>query len=160
MKNIINPFDKELNMCFGCGMKNPMGLKLTFTDRDEYIQASWNPSETYQGYPNVLHGGIIAALLDEIGAWCIYVKLDTAGVTRQMNITYLSPVYINKGEIQLRAYIKEQSENSTSLLCRLTNSQSKICAEAIIEYFLYPTDIAKRRLRYPGREAFFEKRQD
>jgi acyl-coenzyme A thioesterase PaaI-like protein len=160
MKNIINPFDKEFNMCFGCGIKNPIGLKLTFTDTDEHIQATWMPSETYQGYPNVLHGGIIASLLDEIGAWCIYVKLDTAGVTRQMNITYISPVFINKGEIGLSACIKERSEDKAILLCQLTDNRSKVCAEAIIEYFIYPADIAKKRLRYPGRDAFFENKEE
>ena len=81
MKKIINPYDKDLNMCFGCGTANPIGLKLLFTESDEFIHASWQPTVYYQGYPNVLHGGIIAALLDEIGGWVISVKIGTAGVT-------------------------------------------------------------------------------
>lgn len=160
MRKILNPYETGLNMCFGCGPKNPMGLKLEFTESDEFLHASWQPSETYQGYPNVLHGGIIAALLDEIGAWCISVKIGTAGVTKEMNTRYLNPVYINKGEISLRAMIKEHSENNAKVICQLFDGKSKLCTESEAEYFLYPEEIARRRFRYPGREAFYGKEQN
>jgi uncharacterized protein (TIGR00369 family) len=157
MKKILNPYDSELNMCFGCGQKNPMGLKLRFTESDDYLHAVWQPTETYQGYPNVLHGGIIAALLDEIGAWCVSVKLGTAGVTIEMNTKYLNPVYINKGVISLQASIEERTGKNAKLICQLFDGQSKLCAESVAEYFLYPEEIARRRFRYPGRDAFYEK---
>jgi uncharacterized protein (TIGR00369 family) len=157
MKKILNPYDSELNMCFGCGQKNPMGLKLRFTESDDYLHAVWQPTETYQGYPNVLHGGIIAALLDEIGAWCVSVKLGTAGVTIEMNTKYLNPVYINKGVISLQASIEERTGKNAKLICQLFDGQSKLCAESVAEYFLYPEEIARRRFRYPGQDAFYEK---
>lgn len=156
MKKIINPYDKDMNMCFGCGIANPMGLKLRFSESDEFIHASWQPTDNYQGYPNVLHGGIIAALLDEIGAWVISVKIGTSGVTSEMKTRYLSPVYINKGEISLKACIGSQTEKAATILCQLFDGQSKLCAEAVADYFLYPPEIARRRFRYPGREAFYE----
>jgi uncharacterized protein (TIGR00369 family) len=157
MERLINPYDSGLNMCFGCAQKNPIGLKLQFTESDDYLHAAWQPSETYQGYPNILHGGIIAALLDEIGAWCISVKIGTAGVTTGMNTRYLNPVYINKGEIKLRARVEEHSEKDAKVICQLFDARSKLCAESAAEYFLYPEEIARRRFRYPGREAFYRK---
>ena len=157
MENILNPYDSDLNLCFGCGQKNPIGLKLKFTESDEYLNAVWRPTEKYQGYPNVLHGGIIAALLDEIGAWCISVKVGTAGVTTGMNTRYLNPVYINKGEISLQAKAVENSEKYAKVICRLLDGKSKLCAESVAEYFLYPEEIARKRFRYPGREAFYNK---
>jgi len=68
-------------MCFGCSPGNNIGLKLTFEEDDEKLYATWQPDPLFQGYLNVLHGGIIATLLDEAGAWCVYVKAGTAGVT-------------------------------------------------------------------------------
>lgn len=55
--------------CFVCGRKNPRGLYVTFYDngRNE-VQATHTISEDYQGYPGVVHGGIVAALLDEVVA--------------------------------------------------------------------------------------------
>ena len=55
--------------CFVCGRKNPRGLYVTFYDngRNE-VQASHTIPEDYQGYPGVVHGGVVAALLDEVVA--------------------------------------------------------------------------------------------
>lgn len=53
--------------CFICGRKNPRGLYLTFYDngKDE-VHSYYTVSEAYQGYPGVVHGGIVAAMLDEV----------------------------------------------------------------------------------------------
>jgi uncharacterized protein (TIGR00369 family) len=157
MKKIINPYDSELNLCFGCSQKNPIGLKLQFEESDDFLHASWKPNEVYQGYMNILHGGIIAALLDEIGAWCVSVKIGTAGVTSEMTTKYLSPVFINKGTITLRASIAGKTQKNAVINCFLYDGQSKLCAEAVASYFIYPPEIAVRKFKYPGREAFYEK---
>jgi uncharacterized protein (TIGR00369 family) len=155
MRKIVNPYDKDQNMCFGCSQKNPFGLKLQFEESEDAINASWMPVEEFQGYTNVLHGGIIAALLDEIGAWCVSVKVGTAGVTSEMTIKYLSPVYISKGKILLKATIREKKEKTVKISCSLFDGQKKLCAEAEAEYFIFPLEIAVRKFRYPGREAFY-----
>lgn len=157
MKKIINPYDSELNLCFGCSQKNPIGLKLQFEEIEESLHASWHPEKEYQGYVNILHGGIIAALLDEIGAWCVSVKVGTAGVTSEMTTKYLAPVYINKGTITLKASIAVKTEKKAVINCYLYDGQSKLCAEAVASYFIYPPEIAVRKFKYPGREAFYEK---
>jgi len=52
--------------CFACGMHNPIGLKLQFyqTAPDE-VTAEFIPTDEYQGYSGILHGGVTAAILDE-----------------------------------------------------------------------------------------------
>ena len=52
--------------CFICGRKNPHGLYMAFyDDGDKTVYATHTVSEEYQGYPGVVHGGIVAAMLDE-----------------------------------------------------------------------------------------------
>jgi uncharacterized protein (TIGR00369 family) len=152
---IKNPFDPQQNLCFGCGPENTAGLKLTFEEDDEKLYARWQPSIHFQGYVNVLHGGIIATLLDEVGAWCIYVKAGTSGVTSSMTVRYLKPVYISKGAVSIEASIISREEKSVRLLCRLFDGEGKKCAEADLDYFIYPENIARQRYSYPGREAFY-----
>ena len=54
-------------MCFLCGLENPIGLKLRIFQVDTgVIEAEYTAPEHFQGYPGVLHGGIVATLLDEI----------------------------------------------------------------------------------------------
>ena len=155
MKKIRNPYP-EGNKCFACSTSNPIGLKLKFEESEKYLHATWSPSEYYQGYTNLLHGGIIATLLDEIGAWCINVKVGTAGVTSALNIRYLKPVYLTKGDISLRAEIIEKGEKSARLKCELLDSSGTLCADADSEFFLYPEEVARKRMHFPGREAFYE----
>lgn len=152
---IINPFDAEKNQCFGCSTTNSAGLKLTFEEEDGKLYASWDPSPHFQGYINVLHGGIIATLLDEAGAWCIYVTAGTSGVTSSLTVRYLKPVYISKGTVRIEAELVKLQEKSGLYKCRLYDGEGKQCAEADIEYFLYPERIARQRFHFPGREAFY-----
>jgi len=152
---IRNPFDPLQNLCFGCGPENSAGLKLTFEEDDEKLYARWQPSIHFQGYTNVLHGGIIATLLDEVGAWCIYVKAGTSGVTSSMTVRYLKPVYISKGAVSIEASVISREEKSVRLLCRLFDGEGKKCAEADIDYFIYPENVARQRYSYPGKEAFY-----
>ncbi len=52
--------------CFVCGIENPVGLHLKFYETDPgEITAEYIAPEHFQGYPGVLHGGIVAAILDE-----------------------------------------------------------------------------------------------
>jgi acyl-coenzyme A thioesterase PaaI-like protein len=70
--------------CFACGRRNESGLKLTFRREGERIIADYLPAERYQGFPGVLHGGILATMLDETlsrtgalrGEWLMTGKLD------------------------------------------------------------------------------------
>ena len=53
--------------CFVCGLENTLGLKLAFYHTaDGEVSADYTVSESYQGYPGVVHGGVVAAMLDEI----------------------------------------------------------------------------------------------
>jgi len=154
-RKIRNPFDKTQNGCFGCAPANPIGLRLTFEESERYLHAEWQPSPEYQGYVNVLHGGIIATLLDEIGAWCINVKSGTSGVTSSLTVNYLKPAYISKGNFTLDAEIVSSDHRITKLHCRLFDGDGTQCAEAQMDYYLYPEHVARKRYHYPGKDAFF-----
>ncbi len=53
--------------CFVCGRENPYGLKLNFYETQPgEVVVEYTVPEYYQGYPGVVHGGIVAAILDEV----------------------------------------------------------------------------------------------
>jgi uncharacterized protein (TIGR00369 family) len=154
-KKIRNPYEIKGYNCFACSPDNPIGLKMTFEESKESLHAEWVPDVNFQGYINVLHGGIISTLLDEIGVWFINVKLGTSGVTSEIRVKFLKPVYLSSGDITLDATLQEQSERNAKIKCRLFDTDGKLCAEAVSDYFIYPETIARRRLMYPGKEAFY-----
>jgi acyl-coenzyme A thioesterase PaaI-like protein len=58
--------------CFVCGVANSFGLRLRFYQSvPGEVTADFTVPEVYQGYPGIVHGGIVAAMLDEVSgrAW-------------------------------------------------------------------------------------------
>jgi len=54
-------------MCFICGLENPVGLQLKIYEVEPgMIETTYTAPEQYQSYPSILHGGIVATILDEI----------------------------------------------------------------------------------------------
>jgi len=51
--------------CIACGDENPCGLHLHFSTGQEMTSAAWTPAEPWQGFRGVIHGGIVATVLDE-----------------------------------------------------------------------------------------------
>ena len=52
--------------CFVCGVTNPIGLHLKFYETAPGQVEAWvTLPEQYQGYPGIVHGGIVASMLDE-----------------------------------------------------------------------------------------------
>jgi acyl-coenzyme A thioesterase PaaI-like protein len=53
-------------MCFGCGRANPVGLYMKFRDDGvDRVLSEYTVAQRYQGYPGLVHGGVIATMLDE-----------------------------------------------------------------------------------------------
>ena len=60
--------EKQANsrLSFVCGLDNPVGLHLSFYETAHgEVSVNFTPPEQYQGYHGVLHGGIVASILDE-----------------------------------------------------------------------------------------------
>lgn len=55
------------DLCFVCGRKNPRGLYMTFYDDGENeVYSDYTVPDEYQSYPGIVHGGIVASMLDEV----------------------------------------------------------------------------------------------
>ncbi|MBN2086072.1 MAG: PaaI family thioesterase [Anaerolineales bacterium] len=92
-----NP-EKQPNskMCFVCGLENEAGLHVKFyTEAPGKVRVDWTAPEEYQGYPGHLHGGIAAALLDEVaGRTVLGATAFRFFVTMKMELRYRKPVPI------------------------------------------------------------------
>jgi len=156
MKELHNPYvTMEGYNCFGCCPKNLAGLRMEFKEDGEDIVSFWDPDKRFEGWKNVLHGGIQATLMDEIASWVVFVKLGTGGVTYKLSTKYRRPVRIDKGRLCLRAALVEVRKSIAEITVRLYDGTDQLCSEGTLEYFVLPEDKAKEEMHYPGREAFF-----
>ena len=157
MKKINNPFaNKADHKCFCCSPNNPIGLKLDFwfDEENRIVQTTWNPIEFLQGYPNVLHGGIQSTLMDEVASWAVYVLLQTGGVTSKMEIKFLKPVLISNGKITIKATFIDQDKRLANISTELYDGKNELCAIGNVQYYIYPQELAIKKLNYPGIDAF------
>ena len=85
-------------MCFACGMENQVGLKLRFfDDGHSEVWADFVLPDVFQGYPNVAHGGVVAAILDEVGGRTVMIGDPLRlFVTARLDIHYRRPVPTGK----------------------------------------------------------------
>lgn len=79
--------------CFICGLANPIGLKIVFHEDYERMQvwARLSVPERYRSYPGVVHGGIVATILDETSGRALMVHNQDANdffVTAKMEVRY------------------------------------------------------------------------
>ena len=79
-------------MCFCCGERNPIGLKLAFeTTPEGRLRTVWRPKREHVGFKDLIHGGLVATVLDEVMARVIFDR-GVPGVTASMETKLLLPV--------------------------------------------------------------------
>jgi acyl-coenzyme A thioesterase PaaI-like protein len=92
------PAQKELiesnfhQNCFACGSNDGIGLGLKFyMNEDGAVFGNFFADPKYEGYPGIIHGGIIATLLDSAMTHCLLVK-DIPALTGRLSIKYSTPI--------------------------------------------------------------------
>jgi uncharacterized protein (TIGR00369 family) len=127
-----------------------------YEDGDE-IYSEWEPKQQFQGYTNVLHGGIQSALIDEIAYWVVLIKLKTGAVTTRLDVQLKKPVYMDKGKIKLRAHLVGVNRMIAHIAVTLFDSDDKLCAKANVYYFTFSLEDSIKNLNFPeDYSSFFE----
>ncbi|MBU1012737.1 MAG: PaaI family thioesterase [Bacteroidetes bacterium] len=158
---ILNPYDKfEEHKCFACSKHNLIGLQMSFYEEGDFVVSEWQPRPEFQGYHNVLHGGIHATLMDEISSWCIQIKLKSSGLTSRLETKYKHPVFCDKGKIKLKAKIDDFYKNVAKVHVQLFDSEDQLCSETVAKFIVFPLEIAKKNFHYPEYESFFKQLPD
>ncbi|MDY6917592.1 MAG: PaaI family thioesterase [Chloroflexota bacterium] len=82
-------------MCIVCGKENPVGLKIEFRQEGNTVKAEFTPREVHQGWPDIVHGGLLSLLLDEA---TVYVPryLGFNAVTARSEIRLRQPVRVGQ----------------------------------------------------------------
>jgi len=69
-------------MCFACGPENPIGLKLEFHREGDVYVTTFIAGQAFQGYQDIVHGGILATLLDEVMARFVWEKYGPSATAK------------------------------------------------------------------------------
>jgi HAD superfamily hydrolase (TIGR01509 family) len=82
--------------CFACSQENPIGLKLKPVHDGEKVTAEFTAGKFHQGWNDVVHGGILYTLLDEVNAYAMLCHGIEFGVTAKSEIRFKQVAPINE----------------------------------------------------------------
>jgi acyl-coenzyme A thioesterase PaaI-like protein len=126
--------DLNEGFCFGCGEKNPMGLKLKFIKDGDILRTEYTPDKMLQGWPGLLHGGIVATLLDEVMSNVAYATGKTC-LTAEMQLRQRKPIDINETLI-ITAWITRHRSKIIETAGKITLKDGTIVAESNAKQFI------------------------
>ena len=116
--------------CVVCCPSNAQGLALEFRlAYDGAIEATFSCDKVFQGYPDVLHGGVVSMLLDGAMTNCLFSRKIVA-VTAELTVRFRHPV-VTATEALVRAWVTSAESPLYEVAAELVqNSDVKATAKA------------------------------
>ena len=124
--------------CVVCSQSNALGLGLKFDVTDQgFMEASFDCDSAFQGYPNVLHGGIICSLLDGAMTNCLFAH-GWPAVTAELTVRFRHPI-VTGGRATVRARV-ESSMRPLHVLVGEVLQNGRVTATAKGKFVEKPDD--------------------
>jgi len=123
------------NYCFVCGEKNPSGLNLKFSLRDGKILTEFTPQKIHQGYKDIVHGGIISALIDEAMVQAA-LKNGIPAITAEITIRFKRPLMVGEKTI-VEATIEDIKRKTIETSARIKTMDNTLIAEGHAKLLRY-----------------------
>ncbi|MEA2001997.1 MAG: PaaI family thioesterase [Actinomycetota bacterium] len=119
----------DYDHCFGCGVNNPIGLRLDdFEQVDNTVRAVFVPRQDFHGFSDLLHGGIVAAGLDEIMGWTAILVENVMVMTGTLDLRYRKPAPVDT-TFTLEGELVERRSRRLRLSGRMLDGET-VVAEA------------------------------
>ena len=116
-----NPF------CFACGPDNEWGLKLKFKNIDGKAVAEFTPDPHYQGYRDIVHGGIITTILDESMVYAAIFRGEYV-FTAKIEVRFKKPMPVGE-KYTVEAEVLKIRRNLVDARAKILDKDGKIVAE-------------------------------
>ncbi len=133
--------------CFICGTQNPVGLHLKFYEdhnrAPKQVRAEIVIPDEYQGYPGVAHGGILAAILDEVAGRTVLIDGDANDLmmTLKIELRYRLPTPTGTPLIGV-GWITSRRGNRAKTHGELRLPDDRVTVEADLVLIRPPNDFA------------------
>jgi len=122
--------------CFACSQENPIGLKLKPVHDGEKVTAEFTAGKFHQGWDNVVHGGILYTLLDEVTAYAMLCHGIELGVTAKSEIRFKQVVPINE-PIQASAWVTKLTKRLVETKGVLTLKDNTVIVDGDFLFYVW-----------------------
>ncbi len=140
--------DRDNSLCFGCGQDNPIGLKLSFQWDGKTARSEFTPTDFYQGWPGLVHGGIISCILDEAIAYASIFE-GASCITAKMQVKLSRPTLINE-PLVITSSVTKKTRKLLEAKAAVSLKDGTLIAEGKATQFVVNSS---NREDKPGRDA-------
>lgn len=147
--SIDSEIDNPSN-CFGCAAHNPIGLRLVFEERGSGFATRLTLGADYESFPGVIHGGIVATVLDETLAQAVYRGGWISAFTTGLRIRYGRPMETGV-EYTAYAEITKRDEHSVRASGEIMYGRDLVAAADGTFHLLTDEVLAEHGSRLPER---------
>lgn len=127
-------FERD-NFCFACGKDNPIGLGMNVQLFPDGAKSRLSIAQEYQGWTDVVHGGIVTTLLDEIMAHAVHNHVGDA-VTTNLTVTFRQALKVNQ-PIEVIGRIAQRKKRSVIAEAEIRAADNgKVIAKAHSQFIL------------------------
>ncbi len=115
-----------------------MGLNLRFHAHGDEIRSVFTPRNEHVGFKGVIHGGLLATVLDEILVWACAVPTGQFAFCAELTVRFLNPVQPNQ-QLNLIATLTDNKRGKLLIAeGRIENEAGILCATATGKYIPIP----------------------
>src|SRR5262245_24066929 len=115
--------------CFVCGKDNAHGLHLEFElEGTSGVCTTFLIPERFQGFAGIIHGGILATILDECMVNTVWLRGHSA-VTARLEVRLRHPVRVGT-HVTFRAHVVRESSRGYNVTSQATLDDGLVIAEA------------------------------
>ncbi len=141
--------------CFVCGEANPGGLRARFELLGGEARLPVTVDPRFDGYPGVVHGGVVSALLDETIGWACSVHAHRLTVTVELTVRFRRPVPSGR-PLTVRGRFVEMRRNLLVGEGEVVDAGGRVLATGRGVFSPLPEERSREillQLRMPGRPA-------
>jgi uncharacterized protein (TIGR00369 family) len=130
--------------CFGCSPVNPYGLRMQFLTDGQAVYSRVRVPEHLCGWSNIVHGGVLSTILDEIMSWSAIHLLKRIALTQTMTVEFIKPVQVGS-ELEAQARVRETNgPNEASTEGVIYGQKGEACARATATFKVFSPAVARR----------------
>lgn len=136
--------NSDTHNCFACGRHNHHGLQMRFFSDGDSVRSQLTIPDHLCGWGNVVHGGIISTILDEIMAWTGITLLKKVTLTKSMALDFNH--FLTAGEkVSAEGRVIEViGPREAEIAGSVFNAEGKLCAAAKGNFTLLTPELALR----------------
>lgn len=142
--------------CFVCGEANAQGLRLRFETDGSVVRTRFTPCASHAGFQGVVHGGILATLLDEIMVWACTVSAKKFGFCAEMTVRFQRPAVPGEELIAEAELVENRRGRVFEAKAVLRNAAGEVVASATGKYMpIRDADLAELQRDMVGDPNWF-----